>query len=674
MSRSHKSTLLDSARSPNSPTVSVTALPSMVDSHDDLNLLLSNIDCAILLLAPDLTLVRYNDALVKAWGLLALWLDQHPVLAEILQEIQAQGYWSAQQCETFYQTIANLEADATIRQVIEQANHHVLDVKATATPGGRRLILLRESQTCRPSMVERSEQDSPLLMEVECEQNQQMARFRESERYIRQLTENVQDIFWISDPSEPRFLYVSHAFEEVWGHPAEALYQNFGIWCDAIHPEDRDRLSVNQCLDQAIIREYRILRADGSMRWIRDRVFPIKSRTGEVCRLTGIAEDITDQKQREERLHLLESVVVNANDSIIVTQSYQPPGPGPFIVYVNPAFIRMTGYQPEEVIGKTPRLLQGPKTDRTVLARIRQSLQMWEPIMVELINYRKDRSEFWVELSIVPVMDHQGQCMHWIAIQRDITQRKQLEAELLKTLEKEQQLGELKSRFVTNTSHEFRTPLSIILSAAELLEHYGHEWSRAEQVEQLQLIQSTVQHMTDLLEDILLIGKTEGDDVIVTTSEIALESFCQGLLADLQKGIGKHHILRLQMASDEQGKVWLDEKLLRQTLNNLLSNAIKYSPSESVILLKVAGDDQHIIFQVADQGIGIPTREHGQMFEFFKRATNVGIVPGSGLGLAIAKHCVEAQHGTMSFVSTEGKGSTFTVTLPRSLMSDLDHP
>jgi diguanylate cyclase (GGDEF)-like protein/PAS domain S-box-containing protein len=131
-----------------------------------------------------------------------------------------------------------------------------------------------------------------------------------------------------------------------------------------------------------------------------------------------------------ERLRLLESVVVNANDAVLITEAEPITEPGPQILYVNQAFSRMTGYCPEEVIGKTPRILQGPKTDRSQLDKIRLALTRWQPVRGELINYRKDGSEHWVEINIVPVMDETGWYTHWISLQRDITERKQVEEEL----------------------------------------------------------------------------------------------------------------------------------------------------------------------------------------------------------------------------------------------------
>ena len=126
----------------------------------------------------------------------------------------------------------------------------------------------------------------------------------------------------------------------------------------------------------------------------------------------------------ETRLRLLEAAVENASDVILITEA-EPFGlPGPRIVYVNPAFTRNTGYRAEDVLGKTPRILQGPGTDPAIRAQIRAALEGWKPVRVELLNYRKDGSEFWVELNIVPITNEKGWCTHWVSVQRDISARK----------------------------------------------------------------------------------------------------------------------------------------------------------------------------------------------------------------------------------------------------------
>jgi len=144
----------------------------------------------------------------------------------------------------------------------------------------------------------------------------------------------------------------------------------------------------------------------------------------------SIYRDISDRKQTEAHMRLLESVAIHTNDAIIITNAEPIRDSGPSIVYVNNAFTQMTGYSFEEAIGKTPRILQGPKSDRSQLDKIRAALETWQPVRVELLNYRKDGSEFWVEINIVPVADEAGWFTHWISVQRDITEHKKVEAAL----------------------------------------------------------------------------------------------------------------------------------------------------------------------------------------------------------------------------------------------------
>ena len=144
--------------------------------------------------------------------------------------------------------------------------------------------------------------------------------------------------------------------------------------------------------------------------------------------------DVTERKQASERLRLLESVVVNSNDAIVITEAEPHHLPhGPKIIYVNEAFTRMTGYTSGQVIGKTPRMLQGEKTDKTELAKVREALNKWQPVNVEVINYRKDGTEYWVEMNIVPIADETGWFTHWMSVERDITDRKISEQKLLES-------------------------------------------------------------------------------------------------------------------------------------------------------------------------------------------------------------------------------------------------
>lgn len=193
---------------------------------------------------------------------------------------------------------------------------------------------------------------------------------------------------------------------------------------------------LREAIQQAALGQF--VRYEVDFRGAGDRVItidfsikPVLDETGEVVLLLPEGRDISDRKKAEERLRLLESAVVNANDAVLITEAEPINWPGPRIVYVNEAFTRMTGYSKEEVIGQTPRILQGPKTERAALSNIQQALRTWQSVRVELINYRKDGSQFWIELEIVPVADETGWFTHWVSVQRDITERKLVQEVLL---------------------------------------------------------------------------------------------------------------------------------------------------------------------------------------------------------------------------------------------------
>jgi len=238
--------------------------------------------------------------------------------------------------------------------------------------------------------------------------------------------------------------------------------------------------------------------------------------------------------------------------------------------------------------------------------------------------------------------------------------------EMRKAMEKEKELNELKSRFVTMVSHEYRTPLSTILFSAGLLEKYGFQWSEEKKQTHLQRIQTAVIQMRALLEDVLLIGKAEAEQIKFKPELMDLEKFCREIVEEEQERALNQRIITLKMTDLGLSKVWMDEKLLRHILSNLLSNAVKYSPTDSVVELELAclDDDSAACFRIKDRGIGIPVADKERLFEMFHRGKNVGNIPGTGLGLAIVKRAVDLHEGEMTVESEEGVGTTFLVRLP----------
>ncbi|MBD1805478.1 GAF domain-containing sensor histidine kinase [Microcoleus sp. FACHB-SPT15] len=230
-------------------------------------------------------------------------------------------------------------------------------------------------------------------------------------------------------------------------------------------------------------------------------------------------------------------------------------------------------------------------------------------------------------------------------------------------LEKEKELNELKSRFVSMTSHEFRTPLTTIMGSADLLEYYSDKWSKEKKQSHLQRIQNAVQHMTLLLDDVLLIGKADAGKLKFNPSPLDLKQFCLDLIEELQPNVSNHHSLTFVNHAQDI-KANLDQKLLRHILSNLLSNAIKYSPDGGTVNFELFCQEGGLIFQIQDFGIGIPEKDLPHLFESFYRANNVGDIPGTGLGLAIVKRFVDFQDGKIAVESEVGVGTRFTVQIP----------
>ncbi|MEJ1223875.1 PAS domain-containing protein [Sediminicola sp. 1XM1-17] len=223
-------------------------------------------------------------------------------------------------------------------------------------------------------------------------------------------------------------------FEVNFGYKIDELYEESNkFWEKQLHPDDHERAvnGLHEALEgsgSTWIEEYRFKKSDGDYLQVMDRAFIVRDSVGTAIRMVGAMQDITQQKNREQQLRLFESVIEKTNDTVIITEAEPFDAPnGPKIIYVNEAFTRHTGYSKEEVVGNTPRMLQGPKSDKKVLKQLGKDLRAWKKIDVDVLNYTKDREEFWVNLSMAPVADEKGWFTHWISIQKDITETKNKE-------------------------------------------------------------------------------------------------------------------------------------------------------------------------------------------------------------------------------------------------------
>ena len=249
------------------------------------------------------------------------------------------------------------------------------------------------------------------------------------------------------------------------------------------------------------------------------------------------------------------------------------------------------------------------------------------------------------------------------SLQSEIIERQRLEEELRHALAKEKELSALKSNIISVVSHEYRTPLATILSSSELIENYSDKWSQEKKRIHFQRIQGAVHHLTQLVNDVLVLSKAEAGKLDFNPSIVNLVVLCQELIEELQVTVKSKHSISFE-TQGASCSAYLDEKLLRQLFTNLLWNAIKYSPEENQIQFRLEWMQNQVIAQICDRGMGIPTEDQSQLFDAFYRASNVGTISGTGLGLAIVKKCVDRHDGQITVKSEVGVGTMFTVTLP----------
>ncbi|MGF1600685.1 MAG: ATP-binding protein [Thermosynechococcaceae cyanobacterium] len=277
----------------------------------------------------------------------------------------------------------------------------------------------------------------------------------------------------------------------------------------------------------------------------------------------------------------------------------------------------------------------------------------------QMFEYQLERQSRAVEFEARITVSRQDEVM---VIIRDITERKKADEDIRSALAKERELNELKSRFVAMTSHEFRTPLATILSSAELIEHYSYKWPEEKTKKHLKQIQTAVQHLTGLLNEVLLLGKADAGQLAFQPAPLQLIGFCTDLVESIQITTQDHEIIFTQTGNFDN--ISMDEKLLRHILGNLLGNAIKYSPFGGKVLFNLYREDDSVLFTIEDYGLGIPDADQDNILNSFNRASNVGTISGTGLGLAIVSKSVDLHGGKLNFQSQESAGTTFAVHIP----------
>ncbi len=459
-----------------------------------------------------------------------------------------------------------------------------------------------------------------------------------------------------------RFKWANRAMLSIFGAPADQPLHSM----EPFYLSREQYLEVGGEVAQAVARgqvyerELPVKQWDGTRIWIQLSGKAVNS--DDLSQGTvWVIMDITQRKQLEEQLRQTmserEAILNNAVVGIVLSVNRRHE-------WVNEKFARMLGHPKQILIGQSSMYIHPDEESWLRFGEeARAALIATNGYVCERQLKRRNGELFWVEMGGSCIRPHDPDAgVIWTFL--DITARKNSEAEIREALEQQKALNELRTRFVAMTSHEFRTPLAAILSAEEVLRHYGDRLPHSERMETLDSIAAGVQRMSRMMDRVLLLGKADAQMLEFAPQPTDLPALCRQLVDEAR---AQHPGSRCQVVAHwgpGVGRGMFDDKLLRHIFGNLLSNAIKYSPGGGEVRFDVRREGAEMVFQVRDHGIGIPPDEIGHLFESFHRASNVGAIQGTGLGLAIVKNAVDMHRGRIEVDSRLGAGTTFTVRLP----------
>ncbi|MEZ8741241.1 ATP-binding protein [Photobacterium swingsii] len=397
-----------------------------------------------------------------------------------------------------------------------------------------------------------------------------------------------------------------------------------------------------------------------------DEVTRVSTAFNEMSRSLAKAQEKLAEKHQQQialtnKVTELAQVAEHARDVIIITDAKGK------ITWVNPAFESLTGYTLSEVVGQSPgSLLQGDSSDLEIVHEMSRKIAQKEAVRVEILNYAKSGESYWVELDISPVTDSTGEIVRFIAVERDITQRRQVEEQLETALKEATRATRAKSEFLANMSHEIRTPMNAIMGFTELLlEKPMH----AEHREQLELVHRSAGNLVAIINDILDYSKIEAGKLSLTNEAFDLQEVLESTI-DLCGYQAKEKELPLVMniAPAINTKVMGDKGRVNQILLNLIGNALKFTDSGTVTVNVEAEsfrETTRFYISVEDTGIGIPAERLPYIMEKFEQVDNSATrqYEGTGLGLAICKRLIQLYGGELKVESEEGKGSCFSFSI-----------
>lgn len=442
----------------------------------------------------------------------------------------------------------------------------------------------------------------------------------------------------------------------------------------AVYDEICNRISKGQEWNGVLCNK----KKNGENYWESVNISPIKNSAGEIINYLSVKEDITESIKIQEELdkyrsHLEEEVAQRTKeikDQYTFLNVLIESLPIPVYVLnekneyriVNKSFEEFTLLKKEELIGKElskvgPDFLSVEKNIRKTKIINRDNTEIFE---IEI----KSKSALPKNVVVYQTkLNYEGTSSGMLGVVHDITERKNLEIQTKNALQKERELNQMKTNFISMVSHEFRTPLTAILTTAEFIERYYDKIDKEKMLKQIKNINISVDKMTSLLEDIIFLSRKERGKLEFNPGKINVKQLAERTINDVSSLMLKSQSIEFDYQLPAEIYT-LDEKLLYIILSNLLTNAVKYSPENKKIEFSILQHDDLLKFSVADHGIGIKPADHDKIFEPFYRAPEVNSIPGSGLGLPIVKEAVETHGGRIIFESAPNRGTKFDIFLP----------
>ncbi|HEX8270202.1 MAG TPA: PAS domain S-box protein [Flavobacterium sp.] len=476
------------------------------------------------------------------------------------------------------------------------------------------------------------------------------------------------DTIWDWNIQQDHFVW-NKGIQGVFGYRKEDVGHTSKWWFDRIHPEDSIKMSVKlySFLEQKTEKwqdEYRFACADGSYKYVFDRGFLVKDANGKAIRMIGAMQDVTKQKEEEQRLKLLETVITQMKDSVIITESEKASDTVPKIVFVNPAFTAMTGYDASEVIGQSPSVFMDRKSVQNDIGRLSTALKSKEEFRFETLNNKKDGEEYWVNFSMIPITNKEGEHSHWISIQRDITDEKKQEKEKEQLIRELTQNNKDLKQFSYITSHNLRAPLSNLTGLLNLIEDIPIEDPILKEI--LSGFSKSTYLLNETINDLVKVVIIK-DNPSIQKEEVLIMDVFENVFNQLSFLISLHKPL-IKLDLEKVTILNINKAYLESILLNLLTNAIKYRAADRKLKISVMSRmvDDSIILIFKDNGIGIDMqRNKDKIFGLYQRFHNYS--DSKGLGLYLVKSQVESMGGTITVDSVVNKGTTFELTFKKQV-------